>query len=654
MNNQEHPGGQDVIKARRFFAFLGLIFVGLGQIYLFAFPAHDKTVLPPYSWLSIIGVIILISSQMFRPARFVQVIFSKLPVSGSLTWILAAITLSGLATWGTFIFSRLGRTNYIPVVTLWVAGWVCYLAAFSKPFFDAAKLRDWFKTHRNEILLVAAVMLFGFALRFYKLGLLPRVMDGDEGRLGLAAQSTLASDLSNPFALWENFGGIYLQGVNVLISLFGATPLALRLLPAVSGTLAILAIYLLSRSLTGPRVALITAILLTISHTHIHFSRIAAVGYIHATWLVPLELYFFFSGVNKRSSWRAAVGGILLAIHYTIYLTSQVITGLVLVYALLALVFFRAWIRPALRQVFAFFGGFLVAASPELLYITFHPEQFTDRLAQNGTFQTGWLANTMALTGQSAVVVLGQRVLHAFLSLIYYPAIDFYGSSVPMLTFLSASLFLIGLGLILWKTNSPKFMLLNGYFWAPTLAIGIFAIPPSADSYRMLAALPAAMMVVAIATDYLLDTFGLGWAANRPAYLLSTGFILTSLLAFNLWTYYGDFVGHCRYGDNLPSRYASYLGSYVRTIKSENTIYMLSSPEYFYGSHDSVDFLTGYRQIINVHRPVSELQAVSGEIIIANPDRIDELADWARTQPGGELHFEYDCNMPILLSYRLP
>jgi hypothetical protein len=69
----------------------------------------------------------------------------------------------------------------------------------------------------------------------------------------------------------------------------------------------------------------------------------------------------------------------------------------------------------------------------------------------------------MASTGQSAFQVLGGRVIHAFMSLIYYPTIDFYGSPVPMLTLFSAAMFLLGLGISLWRTRAPGYLLLNGF-----------------------------------------------------------------------------------------------------------------------------------------------------------------------------------------------
>ena len=118
---------------------------------------------------------------------------------------------------------------------------------------------------------------------------------------------------------------------------------------------------------------------------------------------------------------------------------------------------------------------------PEFFFIIRNFNEFFNRLSQDGTFQSGWLAQTVINTGQNPVQVLAGRVVHAFLSLIYYPALDFYGSNIPMLTIFASVFFLAGLGIALLRVRKPGMLLLNGYFWAATLAVGIFSVPPSAD-----------------------------------------------------------------------------------------------------------------------------------------------------------------------------
>ncbi|MFZ5822569.1 MAG: glycosyltransferase family 39 protein [Chloroflexota bacterium] len=641
-------------RIRFFISLAGILLVFAGQFILFALPGKNPDAIPTQIWISGVGLVLFLGSLVFRPPGTAQSLPAGLAFSKPAMLVGAAATLSLSAALAMMYFYRSSSFNYIPVITLWLASGICYVAAFAEAPFTPEAIREWIKAHRNELLLLAGLTLVAAFLRFYELGNLPRVLDGDEGRLGEAAQATVADTWANPFSLWENFGALYLQAVNIAIEVFGPTPLALRFLPAVSGTLAIPMLYLLARQVAGKRTALIATFLLMTSHTHIHFSRIGAVGYIHGTWLVPLELYLLLSGLEKRSAWRTAAAGVLLAIHFSVYLTAQIITGLALAYMLVSLLFLRPWFRPALKQSAAFWGGWVLLLLPEVAYVAYNPNEFINRLGENGTFQTGWLAETIANTGQSAMSVLSHRVAHAFLSLTYYPAFDFYGSRVPMLSLITAALFLIGLGVALWRARSPGHLLLNGYFWAPTLAIGLFAIPPSADSYRMIIVLPPAMLLAAIGLEQTLDALGVSWENTKQAYALVAAGVLASLLVFNVWAYYGDFAGQCRYGDNLPGRFASHMGKYVGELDNAARVYLLSNDLFFYGSHHSAAFLSQGRKIINVPEPADSLDLISGETVLANPDRIAELEAWARSHPGGQLHYLYDCKTVIMLAYRAP
>ena len=638
---------------RRFFAFMGVMFIFISQFLIFSQPVDHTVVFPPYSWLAILGVVIFLSSYLIRPAPVFEKISPWFIFGDRVFWVSAAFLMSVLVTAATVNLMLFARINYIPVVTLWLFSAWAYIYVWGDRV-DVKMFFEWVRMNRNELLSVLAVILLAACFRFYRLGGVPRILDGDEGLIGLAAQTTTSGLLANPFTLWENFGSMYLQLINTSIGLFGVNAFALRLLPAIGGTLAIPSIYLLARWIGGRRIALIAALIISFSHAHIHFSRIVSVAYIHGTWLAPLELYFLISGLEKRESWRTALSGVLVAIHFSIYLTAQVIIALALVFMVLAVLFYRPWFKERLAQAAVFWGGFAVVILPSAYYFFKNPNEFFNRMAQNGTFQSGWLAATMQSTGQSAFEILFERFVHAFLSLIYYPAIDFYGSSSPMMSMLSSVMFLVGLVVSLSRIRNPAYLLLNGYFWGATFSVGVFAIPPSADSYRMLMALPPAFIMAAIGLDQILELLGIGWKSARTAYTFSASAILVSLLIFNMWTYYGDFAGKCRFGGNLVGRFASYLGSYAKEVDSEYSIYLLSNDQYFYGSHASTDFLSQRREIINFPDSIDTLNPISGETIIASPDRIAELQAWAHAHPGGELHYRYDCENIILLAYQIP
>ena len=644
-----------VKRIRSFFALLTVFLVIIGQTFLYTSTTIQEIGIPASLWVCIAGVALFIGSMAFKPPRFLQALFARITVTRSAVLAAVAAALSMLATLSMVLFEKKGNISYLPVESLWLSSGICYIVAFyKKGILSDIYWKDWLKDHRNELIAIGFVTLLAFALRFYQLGVIPRVINGDEGRMGLAAKSTLSGALANPFALFENIGAFYLQGMNTLFAIFGTSAFSLRLLPAIGGLLAIPALYLFARQIAGKRVALISASLLAFSHTHINFSRTAGSDYVHTTWLAPLVLYLLLSGIEKRSSLRTAFAGVLLAIYFSIFQTAQIVVAIVFIYMLLAFIFSRAQVKAIGRQIITFWGGFVILVVPAAVFILQHHDSFLVRFSANGTFQSGWLSRQMASSGHSAVQILAERVIHAFLSLIYYPATSYYGSPVPMLTLFSATLFLIGLGIALWRTRSQNYLILNSYFWGFTLAVGVFAIPPEADTYRMLIALPAAMILAAIALDQILNVIGLGWKDGRLGYTSVIVMVFVSLFATNLWTYYGEFAGQCLYGGDSPTRFASYLGSYAGTLRPEETIYLLTSDTYFYGSHASVDFLSSNHSIINVKDPVDTLKASSGEAIIASPDRFDELKSWAVSNPGGRFHNFYDCSTLMMIAYQFP
>ncbi len=644
----------DKLKPRRILALVSVFLVLLGMIELYSVPVSPDRVFPKYIWVVGLGILLFVVSLLIKPGKKAQALSTRFSVPAKAGWITLSVLLSVLAAVTMVAFGKSARVNYIPVLTFWLAAGTGYLAAFQPGLLSGEKWRALFTTHKKELIWLGVVILLGAVLRFYKLGLAPAVLNGDEGRMGLTAQLTNAGELTNPFALWENFGALYLQAIDFCFKIFGPTPFALRLLPAIGGVLAIPAIYLLARKIAGPRVALVSAALMAFSHTHMHFSRTAAVGYIHATWLVPLELYFLLSGIDQRKSWRTALAGVLLGIHFSIYLTSQLVTALALIFIVIAFLVFRTWLKPAWRQVLAFWGGLGLMLIPEAVYIFQRPVLFVERLSRDGTFQSGWLQLTMTNTGKSAIQLLAERVIHAFLALIYYPALDFYGSSIPMLSLIAAMLFLIGLVVVLLRKQTPGSLLLNGYFWGFTLSVGLFAIPPSADSYRMLIALPAAFIMAAIGLDFILEIIGLGWEKAPRAYAAIASVTLFSLLIFNVWSYFDDFIGHCLYGDDKPGRFASYLGVYAGTVTDPQIdIYLLSDANYFYGSHGSALFLSQNRPVTNVPDGLDTLTLSSGDIVIASPDRLEELKTWTVEHPGN-LEYHYDCKSPVMLIYQAP
>jgi 4-amino-4-deoxy-L-arabinose transferase-like glycosyltransferase len=654
MTEAPAPHAHNPSPVRRILAAAAVLLVLAAFLFLYSYPDEPEKFIPIAMGLIVAGVGLFLLTLLVKPAGAENRPAAAPRFSRRGIWIAAAVVLSILATVMMLVFLQFDRQNYIPVMTMWFGAAACYLTAFAGRVPSRADLGAWARAHWKECLVVGLITLFAAVLRFYKLGEIPRTINGDEGWLGNIALSSIHTPYANPFALWQNFGGLYLQMINLGMLTLGTSAFSLRLMPAIAGTLAIPALYLFARPIGGKRIAFLAALLLAMSHTHLNFSRTVGVGYIQDTWLVPLELYLLLTALQKQSRLRAAAGGLLLGIHFTVYLTPQIFTGMLAVFCILVLLFFRKSIAQAGRTFAVFGGGMALMLLPEAAFAGTHPADFFERLNIEGTLQSGWLLRQMEATGQSAVEILSGRVGHAFLSLIYYPAIDYYGSLIPVLSLFTGTFFLIGLGISLWRTRSLNHLLLNGYFWVGPLAIGLFSIPESADSYRVLMILPAALLLAAIGLDTALNSIGADWGRNKSIYAGVAAFLLICLFAFNQWTYFVDFAGKCRYGGDRQTRFASYLGRYLAALPPMETVYLLSDDVFRFGTHPSTIFLSGGKTAVDLAEPIDSVDPVSGEVLIASPERIEELYAWIHEHPGGKLDVFYDCQTLFLLAYHVP
>ena len=167
----------------------------------------------------------------------------------------------------------------------------------------------------------------------------------------------------------------------------------------------------------------------------------------------------------------------------------------------------------------------------------------------------------------------------------------------------------------------------------------------------MLAAFPAAILLAALGLDKCLSLF----VGDEPAraFLRSAvaTLVLTSVLALGLRTYYSDFALRCRYGGDLQTRFASYLGNYLSTVDADATAYLLSDEVFRYGTHGSVDFLSHAFPVLNTPEAITTLTLRPNTVLIAAPTRVEELRAWADAQLSGEFRQLRDCGNVILAAY---
>jgi hypothetical protein len=130
--------------------------------------------------------------------------------------------------------------------------------------------------------------------------------------------------------------------------------------------------------------------------------------------------------------------------------------------------------------------------------------------------------------------------------------------------------------------------------------------------------------------------------------------LLAAVALLNVRAYFFDFAAQCRFGGDTQTRFASYLGSFLHTVDREASVYLLSDDLLQYGTHSSVDFLSGGLPVTNQPGPVQDIVVEPNTAVIAIAARADELRAWARANPGGHLERHYDCDALMLMAYVIP
>jgi 4-amino-4-deoxy-L-arabinose transferase-like glycosyltransferase len=569
------------------------------------------------------------------------------------------VFLGGILSYTTLrlLEKKTGNAPYWDVFALWLMGMAAYGAAFAVP--RPLDFRKWAGTFRTDILLVSALTAVAAALRLTALGSVPNVISGDEGRIGLLAESAMRGELNNMLATTYGHGTLYLYAMAGFLKILGVSAFSLRVTSALSGTLSVPALYIFARRFFGTRVAFISASILTFSHIHIHFSRIIVAGSIQDAFFSIIIFYLLLSGLESRSRNRLLLAGLVAGVFLYIYMGARLTVMLSFIFVLVLAATCggnRRLVRQNLANLLIFAGMLAIAAAPLGHWAIHHPDEFNARINQTGIFQSGWLEREAVITGMSKAGLVFRQLGQAFLTINYYPAEGFYYSRFPMLDYLSGALFVLGLAYSLLHLREPRHLLLNGWLWAGLLVGGALIVLPAQGAYRVLMILPAVCLFAGIAWDLILK---LGWPAHAASRrgMAAAGLIVALTAALNVRAYFFSYAMTCRYEDT-NTRFASFMGAHLGRLGTRYTAYLLGAPRIWYGIHPSVDFLSGGNPIKDINDPLTAPPAflTNGRpaVFYFTPEREGELRLVQQCFTGGEVTRIYDCGNLLLISYHVP
>ncbi len=395
---------------------------------------------------------------------------------------------------------------------------------------------------RGKFRTVVVLLLLGVALasRIYHLGTLPYNFDGDYADFGLQARAIATGEEHRLFGY--GWAAIPLMGfMPAALTMRLAEPdlFGLYLSGLVEGLLVIVGVYLLGRDLFGPRAGILAAALLTISYTHLHFSRTCQ--YIDPAFFTVWALYLLIRALRSGSGLAAVASGAFMAFDMEMYYSGRVIVFVAAMTALLVVCKSREWLVARWRELILLALAIIIVLGPMCVLFVRDREAFTSRSREVLIFTPDPLHHMKSLYGvQSLAAVLGEQAQRA--ALLFYTYTDAstqFGARRAFLDDFSAMALTLGIGYAVFSVRRLGSALNLG--WLVTiLFLGCFLTinPPFFPRLVILVAPAALLGGIALdrlyfSVEALLSRRSRVWGSLLPGAALATALTLTGAANWN-------------------------------------------------------------------------------------------------------------------------
>jgi hypothetical protein len=310
------------------------------------------------------------------------------------------------------------------------------------------------------------ILVLATVLRFYKL----TYLFGFSGELGdnlLDVKNALISrtipligpPTSHP---WLNFGPIYYWILSPFVLLFRYNPIAISVLGAISGVIAVYLNYIFITKLFNKTIAIFSSYLIGISAFFVQFSRTGRFMY----WvnLLFYPLIYFVATAKKHEIKKYFAIGLIVGVMLNFHLTALVLIPSVLIFLMIRKLLTR-------KNLLWFFVGSIVPMLPFLIYDTRNNFEMTINFIV-------WIP--YRLSGFLGIVPKNNLTVHSLVatvqSIINYLSVNFYfGNNI--ITFVIA--FFVFISIIIFAKRGNKVNNLLIYtFVISIVAFAIHSNPP--------------------------------------------------------------------------------------------------------------------------------------------------------------------------------
>lgn len=629
--------------------FLRAVFAGVALLMLLG--ATLLLSLGIYVWDALLLLVVAFISLLYFVGRRQERKLPSFLARCRLDWRPRRVTgwLRGLALMLSVLVMFLSRRmaegeSYALPLLMWLAGLAFYVVPLMVALLRAPWLRPSMRRWEWGGLLLLAVVAGG--LRVVRLGSIPYSLGGDEGTQLMAGLDLVREPMGNPFATgWYSVPTMSFFAYGWVTRILGATIAGGRALSVLLGSATVVLLFFLARLMDGRWIGWWSAVMLTVSAYHIHFSRLAS-NQIGDPLIGTLGLGLLWLGYNagdhrrlREAAWGLA--GVVAGLGWYGYFGARWVTimiALFLMWRILADPSFVIRYRRALGL--SVLGG-LIALLPLLGWYQAHPSALTERYNAVSIFASGWLSREQELTGRSAVFLMGQQLWKAFTAFHLTPDPTFwYRPGRPLVDFVTGALLLIGIAVAFFQMRRPsRGVILVWFFSTVLMAWGMTENPPSSQRGVLLA--PVVSLLAAWGLREALQILEL----EQPARLWVASGVLVVILVLNVGFYFAVYTPTRVYG-NPTAEIATAIGHYQRDNPHpicapdpdelcEGRVYFLGAPS-LYWHFGTLAYLAEDvpgEDILPGERPAS---VVSPARFILTPNRVEDLTWIESSYPGGE------------------
>ncbi len=507
--------------------------------------------------------------------------------------------------------------------------------------------RDWLSRNRDSIIIIL-IMLLAVFLRFWHLNSLPPGLHPDEAANGLDIFRILEKhDLRPLYATNGPREALFFYLQALFVWSIGNTILALRIAPAIIGSLAVWVTFLWARSWFGSRVGLVTAFLMAITPWAITFSR-NGFRAVMVTLMIPLVIWAYTKGFQTGRNLWFVIAGLAFGLGFYTYLAFRLFPLALVIIIVYLIIKRRGFLRKWQHQIVLSLIISAITLIPLGVYGVIHPGDLGAR-ASGTSFLNKDLNNgrpVQALIDSTAKTLLmfnvhgDENYRHNL-------------GGAPMLTAFIGIMMIAGFIHILFlKVHRPRYLALLVIFGVMLLP-AILTVEGIPHALRAIGALPPVLIISAIGLVYFLETWEKTFPTNHAARLIGQAAIGMILVLTAVQNYNQYFVAWAQ----SPETFKAYSEDAVAMANFANS-HAPKSEHYIIidgYSDKTVQYLTHHKTVYRRLDPADiagiELNGQPKEFLIALQAKDASIKQLQAKFPGGKLTPQFSTHSSSRLFY---